>query len=594
MMKRTNYCGTLTETHIGKEVVVTGWVQTVRNLGGVIFLDLRDRTGVVQVVFNPEIAAAAHELAERLRMEFVLAVRGEVRRRPPETENPKLATGLVEVMAAELEILNESKTPPFPVEDEAEIAENLRLRCRYLDLRRPRLLGNLMLRHRAAGAVRRFLDSEGFLDVETPFLTRSTPEGARDYLVPSRIQPGNFYALPQSPQLFKQLLMVAGADRYYQIVKCFRDEDLRRDRQPEFTQIDLEMSFVDEADVRDVSERMIRHLYQEVLERPLSTPFSHLTYREALERYGTDRPDLRFDLKLVDLTEVLRETHFRVFANAIREGGIVKALPLKGQASLPRTELDRMQGEENLKIYYGMQTGAKGVAWIKIQSGDEWQGPVARVLSQQEKDEIARQAGLGEGDLILFVAGDEPLVNASLDILRGHFGRKLNYISDEDCFVWVTDFPLLEQDPETGRYTAVHHPFTAPRPEDLALLEVDPLSVRARSYDLVLNGNEIGGGSIRNHRRDLQMRLFAAMRISPEEATRKFRFLLDALEYGAPPHGGIAFGFDRLVMLMADAGTIRDVIAFPKTQRAACLMTEAPASVDPKQLDELWLEIRHK
>ncbi len=593
-MRRTHYCGSLSEVEIGQRVSLRGWVQTARDLGGVIFVDLRDRTGLAQVVFNPEISPEAHAEAGSVRSEYVLAVRGQVRRRPEGTENPKIPTGAVEVMADGLEILNESRTPAFPIEDEVDVAENLRLRYRYLDLRRRRMQENFFLRHRAMRAVRHYLDGQGFVEVETPFLTRSTPEGARDYLVPSRVQPGHFFALPQSPQLFKQLLMVAGFDRYFQIVKCFRDEDLRRDRQPEFTQIDLEMSFVDEEDVHEISEGLIRGLYQEVGGIALETPFPRLTYQEAMARYGTDRPDIRFGLELVNLTETFRETEFRLFARAIQEGGIVKALPVKGQAGLPRAELDRMQGEENLKLHYQIQTGAQGVAWIKLQP-DGWQGPVARALKQGERDEVARMAGLTQGDLILFVAGEAGMVNATLDLLRNHFGRKLG-CTDADAlgFVWVTDFPLLEYDPAEGRYGAVHHPFTAPRAEDLEFLESDPLRVRARAYDLVLNGNEIGGGSIRNHRVGLQRRLFGALGISEEEAQEKFRFLLEALEYGAPPHGGIAFGFDRLIMLMAGAATIRDVIAFPKTQRAACLMTEAPAPVNPKQLEELWIQIRHK
>ncbi len=594
MKRPTHRCGSLSEDDVGKRVVLAGWVQTVRDLGGVVFVDLRDRAGVVQVVFNPEVAPSAHEVSQTVRSEYVLQVEGVVRRRSPETVNPKIHTGTIEVLAEELEILNESKTPPFPIEDEIDTAENLRLRYRYLDLRRPRMTRNLLTRHRVASSIRKYLEEEGFVEVETPFLTRSTPEGARDYLVPSRIQPGRFYALPQSPQLFKQLLMVAGLDRYYQIVKCFRDEDLRRDRQPEFTQVDLEMTFVEEADVQALSEGMFQRLFHEVLGLELQVPFPRLTYEEALDRYGTDKPDLRFDLTLVDLTEVFRETQFQLFARAVKEGGMVKALPLKGEAKMPRSELDRMQGEENLKRHYGIQTGARGVAWIKVQA-EAWQGPVARALSPQEKEEIQRRCGLEPGDLVLFVAGQKGMVNATLDLLRTHFGRKLGLLEEGTYrFVWVTEFPLLEYDPDEGRYTAMHHPFTAPRPEDVPLLSTEPDKVRARAYDLVLNGNEIGGGSIRNHRLDVQMKVFQALGISLEEAEEKFRFLLEALQYGAPPHGGIAFGFDRIVMLLAGAETIRDVIAFPKTQRAACLLTEAPAEVDPRQLEELWIRILPK
>lgn len=593
-MKRTHYCGTVSEVDVGHRVCLAGWAQTVRDLGGVIFVDLRDRTGIVHVVFNQERSPEAHLEAGKIRSEHVVSLEGTVCRRPPETENPKIPTGKVEVMADRMELLNESQTPPFPLEDEVEIAENVRLRYRYLDLRRPRMMRNLILRHRATSTVRDFLNAQGFVEVETPFLTRSTPEGARDYLVPSRMQPGHFYALPQSPQLFKQLLMVAGLDRYYQIVRCFRDEDLRRDRQPEFTQVDLEMSFVTEEDIQVMTEGLIQRLFQEVLGVGLETPFPRITYQEAMALYGTDRPDMRFDLHLVDLTEVFKATGFRLFAKAIEDGGVVKALPLKGQSGMPRAELDRLQGEENLKLHYQIQTGAKGVAWIKW-TADGWQGPVAKALREGEREETARLAHLEPGDLILFVAGAKEMVNPTLDLLRNHFGRKLGLIDQSAFkFVWVTDFPLLEYDPLDGRYHSVHHPFTAPMVQDLDLLEVDPARVRARAYDVVLNGNEIGGGSIRNHRLDVQMRLFRALGISEGQAREKFHFLLEALGYGAPPHGGIALGFDRIVMLMARAGTIRDVIAFPKTQRAACLLTDAPARVDPRQLEELWIQIRHK
>lgn len=594
VFSRTHGCGEIREEHIGTQVRLAGWAQTVRDLGGVVFIDLRDRTGIVQAVINAETSPEAHLKAQGVRSEFVLELEGEVRKRPPETENPKILTGTVEVAVGSLSVLNESLPPPFPIEDEAEVAENVRLRYRYLDLRRPRMLSNFLLRHRAMQAVRGFLDEKGFLEVETPFLTRSTPEGARDFLVPSRLQPGRFYALPQSPQLFKQLLMVAGFDRYFQIVKCFRDEDLRKDRQPEFTQIDLEMSFVDELAVQELAEGMVAALFRQTLGMELPRPFPRLTYREAMARFGTDKPDIRFGLELVDLSQVFRKSGFKLFSQAVETGGVVKALPLKGMAGLSRAELDRMQGEENLKLHYQVQTGAKGVAWVKLLP-EGWQGPVAKALSHAEQQEVANLAGLKPGDLILFVAGDPSMVNPTLDILRNHFGKKMGLIQEEEFkFLWVTEFPLLEYDSAEGRFAAVHHPFTAPHPEDLHLLESDPARVRARAYDLVLNGNEIGGGSIRNHRLDLQMALFRALGISEEEAQEKFRFLLEALAYGAPPHGGIAFGFDRLIMLMAKAATIRDVIAFPKTQRGACLLTEAPAQVEPKQLEELWIQVRHR
>ncbi len=593
-LKRTHYCTGPTRKDEGSEVVLMGWIQTRRDLGGVIFIDLRDRTGLIQVVFNPEVSSEAHSKAHRLRPEYVIAVKGKVSLRSKETVNPKLATGDIEVLVDSLSILNEAKTPPIPIEDETETGEDRRLKFRYLDLRRPSLQGNLITRHRAMQSIRRFFDGQGFVEVETPFLTRSSPEGARDYLVPSRVNPGQFYALPQSPQLFKQLLMIAGFDRYYQIVRCFRDEDLRADRQPEFTQIDVEMSFIDEEDIFMIVEGMLADLFQQVLDLKIDTPFERLQWREALDRFGTDKPDTRFPLELVDVTEIFRGGAFKIFARIIDDGGIVKALNLPGQAQMPRSDLDRMQGEENLRKYYDVQTGLKGVAWIKLQGGN-WQGPIAKNISPKDKERLIDRISLQEGDLLLFAAGKEELVNQSLDVLRNHFGRILH--GDQLTgyrFVWVTDFPLLNFDEKEGRLVAVHHPFTAPREEDLPLLDEKPLEARARAYDLVLNGIEIGGGSIRMHQKESQQKLFRALGISDQEASDKFGFLLEALEYGAPPHGGIAFGFDRLVMLLCEAKSIRDVIAFPKTQRATCLLTGAPALVDPKQLEELWIQVRQK
>jgi len=568
-----------------------GWVQRRRDHGGLIFIDLRDRAGITQVVFDPQRNAEAHQRAHALRPEHVIGVRGEVRLRPEGMTNPKLKTGEIEVMVDEYRLFNTSLTPPFQVETDVDAGENLRLRYRFLDLRRPHIFQNLLRRHHAAQAVRQYMNDSGFLEVETPVLTRSTPEGARDYLVPSRVNPGKFYALPQSPQLFKQLLMMAGFDRYYQIVKCFRDEDLRADRQPEFTQVDMEMAFVNEEQIFKITEGLLQHLFEKVLGHKLEIPFARLTYDEAIARYGTDKPDIRFGMELLNVTPVFATSNFRVFAQLIEAGGMVKALNLKGQANLPRSDLDKMQGKDNLANHYDVQTGAQGVAWIKVQENN-WQGPVAKNLSDGEKDLLAKTAGLEPGDLILFVAGESKMVNPTLDILRGHFGRRLNLLADKQyCFTWITHFPLLEYDLAAKRYVAVHHPFTAPAERDLEILANHPEKVRSRAYDLVLNGNEIGGGSIRIHDHDLQQQVFKVLGIEEDEAQHKFGFMLDALKYGAPPHGGIALGFDRLVMLMCGADSIRDVIAFPKTQKAACPMTQAPEKVSLEQLLELSLKL---
>ena len=589
--ERTHDCGTLGSGHIGSRVTLMGWVQRRRDHGGLIFIDLRDRVGITQVVFDPQRNAEAHQRAHALRPEHVIGVHGEVRLRPEGMTNPKLKTGEIEIIVDEYRLFNASLTPPFQVESDVDAGENLRLRYRYLDLRRPNIFQNLLRRHHAAQAVREYLNDIDFLEVETPVLTRSTPEGARDYLVPSRVNPGKFYALPQSPQLFKQLLMIAGFDRYYQIVKCYRDEDLRSDRQPEFTQIDMEMAFVNEEQIFKVTEGLLNHLFEKVLGHKLEIPFPRLTYDEALARYGTDKPDTRFGLELMDVTPVFASSNFRVFVQLIEAGGMVKALNLKGQASLPRSDLDKMQGKENLANHYDVQTGAQGVAWIKVQENN-WQGPVAKNLSSSEKNLLAETAGLEPGDLILFVAGEPSVVNPTLDILRGHFGHRLNLVPDRKyACTWITQFPLMEYDLAEKRYVAVHHPFTAPAENDLKLLATQPDKVRSRAYDLVLNGFEIGGGSIRIHDHALQQQVFQVLGIEEDEAQHKFGFILDALRYGAPPHGGIALGFDRLVMLMCGADSIRDVIAFPKTQKAACPMTQAPESVSLEQLLELSLKL---
>ncbi len=583
MLKRTHYSSEVQESLLETEVILNGWAQTVRDHGGVIFIDLRDRSGVVQIVCSPEISPESHRTADSLRSEFVLAVRGTVRKRSEETVNPNLPTGTVEVLAGEIQILSPSLNPPFSLEDE-DVADPLRLRYRYLDIRRPFMTRNLLFRSRANAVLRNFLQEEGFVEVETPVLTRSTPEGARDFLVPSRLSPGRFYALPQSPQLFKQLLMVAGMDRYYQIVRCFRDEDLRADRQPEFTQLDMELSFVEESDILSIMERMMARLFKQLLDREVALPFPRIPYDEAMLRFGTDCPDTRFGMELRDLTSLFRESRLKVFQKAVQEGGVVKALNIKGGHVLSRKDLDELT---ELAGRYG----AKGMAWIKVEDS-EWLSPITKFLSEQERRGLAQAMNVEPGDLLVFGADQAKIVNDSLNQVRLAVGRRMGCIDPARFeFLWITEFPLFEYDMNEHRYASVHHPFTAPRESDEPLLEKDPARVRARAYDLVLNGVEVGGGSIRIHRPDLQERVFQVLSLSGQETRDKFGFLLEAFQYGAPPHGGIALGLDRILMLLLQCPSIRDVIAFPKTQKGACPLTQAPADVEATQLIELGLRL---
>ncbi|HET7264905.1 MAG TPA: aspartate--tRNA ligase [bacterium] len=581
--RRTHTNGALRAGDIGQTVTLMGWVQSRRDLGGLIFIDLRDRTGVTQVVFNPQEGAEAAPVVAAVRNEYVLAVRGVVAARPAGTENRRIATGAVEVRAREVRVLNPSETPPFPIDADVDVDEAVRLKYRYLDLRRSRMQANLALRHRLAKAVRDHLNGQGFLEIETPMLIKSTPEGARDFLVPSRVHPGKFYVLPQSPQLFKQLLMVAGAERYFQIVRCFRDEDLRADRAPEFTQIDIEMSFVGPDDVQAMAEEMVVYAVREALGVDVRRPFPHITYADAMRRYGSDKPDLRFGLEITDCGDLFAASGFRVFSQSVASGGVVRALCAPGAGGYSRRETVELED-------LAKAAGAGGLVPIHLDPAGP-RGPLAKHLPADTLAALRGRCGAADGDLLLLAAGPAETVALAMGRVRLELGRRLNLIRDGFVFEWVVDFPLLERSAEGG-LAAVHHPFTAPLDEDLPLLGSEPLRARAKAYDLVLNGVELGGGSIRIHRQDLQQRVFALLGISPEAARERFGFLLDAFRYGAPPHGGIAFGFDRFVMVLAGEDSIREVIAFPKTQSATDLMTGAPSEVDPQALTEAHIEVR--
>ncbi|HBT87195.1 aspartate--tRNA ligase [Desulfobacter sp.] len=582
-MKRTHSCIELGDSHIGQDVVLMGWVQHRRDHGGVIFVDLRDREGITQIVFDPSFSANVHEKAQEIRSEYVLGIKGKVSARPDDMVNPRMSTGAIEVLVEELRIFSRAKTPAFQIEDRVDASETIRLQYRYLDLRRTQLKNNILARHKTTMTVRNYLDANGFVDIETPFLTKSTPEGARDYLVPSRVNQGDFYALPQSPQLFKQLLMVAGFDRYYQIVKCFRDEDLRADRQPEFTQIDMELSFVDEHQVMEISEGLIKAIFKKVLDLDFPEPFPSMTWAEAMDRFGLDRPDLRFGLELKNVSDIVANADFKVFASVVKNGGLVKAINAKGCADFTRKQIDELT--EFAAVYR-----AKGLAWIKIKE-DQWQSPIAKFFSDDEKEALKKRLDLEPGDIVFFVADQPKITNEALGQLRNELARRLGLIDDSEFkFTWITLFPMFEYDETEKRYQALHHPFTAPTESDLDKLETTPLEVNSRAYDLVLNGVEIGGGSIRIHDSKLQQRVLKCLGIGEKEAKEKFGFLLEALTFGAPPHGGLAFGLDRLVMLLCREDSIRNVIAFPKTQKATCLMTQAPSKAAAAQLQELAIK----
>ena len=585
--KKTNSCGELRKNDTGKEVILMGWAQSRRDHGGLIFIDLRDREGITQIVFDPEVSAEAHEKARIIKNEYVLAVKGKVVSRLAGSKNPNMPTGEIEIKARQVKILNASDTLPFNIDDKIEINDNLRLKYRYLDLRQSKMQRNLHLRHQTCMEIRNYLNGENFLDIETPFLTKSTPEGARDYIVPSRVNPGKFYALPQSPQLFKQLLMVAGFEKYYQIVRCFRDEDLRADRAPEFTQLDIEMSFVDRDDIFDLVEKMFAHIFSKLFNIKIKIPFSKMDYQEAISRYGVDKPDLRFGMEIINLTEIFQKSSFKVFGEVIENKGEICAIKVESDEEFSRKKLDELQ-------LFITSFGAKGLSYIKIKEGKDFQSSIAKFLSLEEIEKVKLKTKAISGDIILIAAGQKEVVYGALGNLRIKLAHDLNLVNQdkkEYNFLWVTNFPLLEYNPEEKRYESVHHPFTAPVDEDIELLETNPLKVRSKAYDLVLNGNEIGGGSIRIHNTELQKIIFRLSGIDNKKAEEKFGFLLQALKYGAPPHGGIAFGLDRMVMLLTGASSIREVIAFPKTQKAACLLTDAPSEVDQKQLKELYIKL---
>ena len=584
-MHRSCGCGRVTEKDCGKELTLAGWVNTRRDHGGLIFIDLRDRSGIVQVVMSPQYGEDAFHKAEDVRSEYVLAIRGIVRERSPETVNPKMQTGKIEVVVSEMRVLNKAKTPPFYVEDGIDVDETVRLKHRYIDLRRPEMQRNLIMRHKIVHEMRQFLDAHDFLEVETPILTKSTPEGARDYLVPSRVNPGKFYALPQSPQLFKQLLMVSGLERYFQIARCFRDEDLRADRQPEFTQLDIELSFEDQDFILDLMEHMMKRIFKNVLNVDIQIPFKRITWDDAMNLYGSDKPDLRFDMHFYDISDLLRDTGFKVFRNVLDNGGIVKAITVKGDAAIPRRELDGL-------VDYVGNYGAKGLAWIGLNKDGSLKCQITKFLGEDKIREIGKFCEAENGDLILIIADKPKVVAQALGELRLEMARRMNLIDENEfCFRWVTDFPMFEYSEEDKRWVAEHHPFTAPRDEDVQYLLTDPSKVYAKAYDMVLNGVEAGGGSLRIYQEELQEKVFKAIGITHEEAQEKFGFLLDAFRYGAPPHAGIALGLDRLVMLMLRLGSIRDVIAFPKKQSAIDQMTQAPSEVVDMQLKELHIRV---